>query len=548
MPREFDQYRRLVENLPDGFARHRIVLDKNGAPVDYIFMEVNSPFEALTGLSRDALIDRRVSEVLPAIAESQFDWIGTYGLVAVTGEPASFEQFSEALGKWYEVTAYSDEPGHFTTVFHDITDRKRIEEALRASEVRFRSLFEQSIDGIYIGTPEGEIVDVNQAWLDLFGYERKDLVNLGVTDLYAEPSDRIDFIRRMNETGFVRDEVRYRRKNGSVFDCQRIQVAIREDSGKVVVYQGVNRDITEQKRAERALRESEEDYRSLFDESMDAICVVSMDGSTVKANRAWLELFGYTNEELEHFNILQIYVDPSERDNFKRNVARVGVIEDEVQFKKKDGTVFNCARAVVARRNLEGDIVAYQAIMRDVTPQKRHEAELERLARFDALTGILNRRSIIEKLDEWIRHVRRYKGRLSVAMIDIDFFKRVNDRHGHQVGDRVLTDVARMLQRSIRLTDFVGRYGGEEFLAILPRTGAPGAAAMGERIRASQQGMPMHDAEGTPFHVTVSIGIAELHEDDDIDVIIERADAAMYRAKSAGSNTVEVDATYHEAE
>lgn len=170
--------------------------------------------------------------------------------------------------------------------------------------------------------------------------------------------------------------------------------------------------------------------------------------------------------------------------------------------------------------------------------KKNHE--LERLAYFDALTGILNRHAILAKLAEWLVHVQRYGERLSVAMLDIDHFKQVNDTRGHRTGDRVLSEVARVLQRSIRQTDFVGRYGGEEFLIILPSTDVAGAAIMGERIRSAIEGTPMSDTSSGSFPLTVSIGVAEHASADNEDLLVSRADAALYRAKELGRNRVEV--------
>ena len=167
-------------------------------------------------------------------------------------------------------------------------------------------------------------------------------------------------------------------------------------------------------------------------------------------------------------------------------------------------------------------------------------SELEQLAYYDMLTGLYNRRSILEKLNEWLRHVRRYKGALSVVMLDIDYFKQVNDLHGHRVGDSVLADLAEFMRRSVRQTDLVGRYGGEEFLIILPRTDATGAATMARRICEALRGAPLHDAGGGALKVTASLGAAEYCEGDDEDSLISRADAALYRAKEAGRDRVEV--------
>ncbi len=137
MKYDSDKYRLLIESLPDAFAYHRIVLDDHGTPVDYIFLEVNSAFEEMTGLKREEIIGKKVTEVHPGIVESAFDWIGTYGRVALTGEAICFEQYFEPLGHFYEVTAYAESDNCFSVIFKDNTGskEKRIkEEALRKSQ------------------------------------------------------------------------------------------------------------------------------------------------------------------------------------------------------------------------------------------------------------------------------------------------------------------------------------------------------------------------------------------------------------------------------
>jgi PAS domain S-box-containing protein len=126
------KYRSLFENMHSGFAYHQILTDEDGRPVDYRFIEINDAFEAQTGLERDTVVDKRVKEFLPDIEKAKFDWIGTYGKVALTGEPAHFEHYyDDPLNRWYSVAAYSPAQDHFATIFSDITDAKRAEEALR---------------------------------------------------------------------------------------------------------------------------------------------------------------------------------------------------------------------------------------------------------------------------------------------------------------------------------------------------------------------------------------------------------------------------------
>jgi PAS domain S-box-containing protein len=126
------KYMNLFENLMDGFAYHKVVTDKNCEPVDYIFLEVNSAYERLTGLRRNDLIGKRVTEVLPSIVDSEFDWIGTFGRVGLTGESIRVEQYSEPLGRWYAVNGFCPEPGTFAVLFEEITERKAKEQTVRA--------------------------------------------------------------------------------------------------------------------------------------------------------------------------------------------------------------------------------------------------------------------------------------------------------------------------------------------------------------------------------------------------------------------------------
>ncbi len=129
------KYRMLMEHLPDAFAYHRLLTDSEGNPEDYIFLDVNRAFTEMTGLTREQVKGRKVTDVLPGITNTGFDWIGTYGRVALDGETACFEQYSEPLDRWYGVTAYSDEPGCFAVLFRDITSSK-----LKESETLNKSI------------------------------------------------------------------------------------------------------------------------------------------------------------------------------------------------------------------------------------------------------------------------------------------------------------------------------------------------------------------------------------------------------------------------
>ena len=504
-----DRFRSLLHHLPDGFALHQIVLDDGGKPIDYIFLEVNPAFEALTGVVRGQIIGHKVTEVLPGIAASGFDWIGTYGRIALTGESVSFEQYSEPLERWYAVTAYRDAPGQFVTLFHDVTERRRTEEALRSqrtvteqlleqtlagfwdwdipggieylsptfkrmlgyepqelpdipeswqrlayqedlpglfdlvrqhfesrgkvpfryevryrhrdgstiwvictgqviawdergnplrmigchvditeqkrmetalrqSEERYRALFELSNDAAYLVTLDGRILDVNPAWHSLLGYTPEDLAHVTMYDIYVDPSEYdTRFIPAIVTEGrLIEREARFKRKDGIALDCICSVVARRNEAGDIMYLQGLVRDVTAQKQIARALEASERKFRRIFEESRDAIYLGRPDGSVIDANQRFLDLFGYTRDDLLSINAIEFYVNPQERADFVRRMDEFGSVRDEVWYRRKDGSQFLCQRSQAAHKDDSGVVIAYQAIVRDITAGNRAEQTL----------------------------------------------------------------------------------------------------------------------------------------------------------------------------
>lgn len=167
---------------------------------------------------------------------------------------------------------------------------------------------------------------------------------------------------------------------------------------------------------------------------------------------------------------------------------------------------------------------------------QRRAEELDRMSRLDALTGLHNRRHLDEHLRATVSAAKRRKQWLAVLMIDVDHFKSVNDSLGHAAGDEVLCEVARRLTRALRAEDVAGRWGGEEFLVLLPQTDAEGAVVVGERVRALVDKGPVRLADGE-VPVTVSVGVAGGLGPDGDD-LVQRADTALYEAKAAGRNRV----------
>lgn len=186
--------------------------------------------------------------------------------------------------------------------------------------------------------------------------------------------------------------------------------------------------------------------------------------------------------------------------------------------------------------NEKGEVPYVIEYVRNITERKRMEKELERLATTDRLTQVYNRTRFEEVIDREIQEARRYNHPLSMIMLDIDHFKEVNDRHGHNTGDYVLKAIASIIRDKLREIDYIVRWGGEEFIIINPNTNARGAGLLAERLRKAIEGYRFEEVG----RITVSFGVTQFRMDDTSDSFIKRADDAMYLAKQKGRNRTEV--------
>ncbi len=163
---------------------------------------------------------------------------------------------------------------------------------------------------------------------------------------------------------------------------------------------------------------------------------------------------------------------------------------------------------------------------------------LYRQATRDPLSGLFNRRALMERIEEEVVRAKRHKRTLSILFLDLDRFKRINDKFGHLTGDEVLKAFARLMEEQLRKTDVVGRYGGEEFLVVLPETDMVSAEEVAERIRTACATRPVSDPENAVVHFTTSVGVAQLREGETTDALLTRADDSLYRAKESGRDCV----------
>ena len=262
----------------------------------------------------------------------------------------------------------------------DITERREFEERLRESEHKFRSLFEQSRDAISINALDGSAIDANQAWADMLGYTLDEVKSLHANDIYAVTGARAEFLADIERDGFVSDVSRFRRKDGTVIVCQRSVVPRRDSEGKIVAFQGVYRDITEQLERERALRESEVRFRATFEQAAVGVAMVAPNGRWLRVNERLCAIVGYSRDEL----LTKTFQDITYTDDLDTDLGYVRQLLDgalptysmEKRYIRKDGSTVWVNLTVSMVRTATGDPDYFISVVEDISDRREIEAAL----------------------------------------------------------------------------------------------------------------------------------------------------------------------------
>ena len=337
-----EHYRSLFENMLDGFAYCKMLYDDQNRPTDFVYLAVNSAFEDLTGLRNVA--GKRVTEVIPGIKELTPELLEIYGRVASSGRPERFEIDFKPLAMYLSISVYSPEAGYFVAVFDNITERKRAEEALRESESRYRALFENVGEGIVLVDAEERIVSANPAAETIFGVSPGDLAGRDLQEFVTPERDaalrKETRLRQAGQESIYETEIT--RPDGEERNLLVTSSPLLDQFQQYEGAIGVFRDITERKRAEEALRESEERFSTVFRASPASVAMArDSDGRFTDVNAAWEDLTGYTRSEaLGHTSIeLNLWADPRHRERLSQTARAGGPSRDEVQIRHKSGEI-----------------------------------------------------------------------------------------------------------------------------------------------------------------------------------------------------------------
>lgn len=442
---------------------------------------------------------------------------------------------------------FKDENGNIICwqgIIIDITERKRAEETLKENEERYRNLFENANDVVYVHDLEGNYISVNKAAEKIFGYKRKELLKMNMSRI-VEPEDlelaRQKLAEKAERIKHSTYEIRGLTKSGRLVPLEISSCGIYQD-GQLVAVQGIARDITKRKRAEEALRESEARFRDLFENANDLIYTHDLQGNFTSLNRAGELITGYAREEALKMNISQV-VAPDflemARQKTLRKLGGDAPTSYELQILKKDGrrATLELSTQLIFK---DGKPVGVQGIARDITERKLAEEQLQYNALYDTLTDLPNRAHFMKQLTlaaERAELERRF--RFAVLFLDLDRFKIINDSLGHVIGDKLLVEIAERLKSCVRPSDVIARLGGDEFTILLTIKNEADAVQVAERLL-QKLSKPFRLANYEVF-TSASIGIIVSDEmRRKPEEYLRDADTAMYHAKESGKARYEV--------
>jgi len=427
--------------------------------------------------------------------------------------------------------------------------RRLAEEALRASEVKYRGLFETIIEGVYQSGRDGRLRSVNPAFVSILGYgSAEELYALpSVATLYWNPADRAEFIRRVESEGEIRSaEFLMRRRDGEQVVILENARAVRDSANRITHYEGTIADITERKRAEQAVFAEKERAQVTLQSIGDAVISTDADGRIEYINPVAESLTAWTLEDARGRPIGEVLslVNEITREPIENPLLCVlgggeaSSPADHSVLVTRSGHEVAIQESAAPICDRQGRVIGAVIVFHDVTKERRLKRALSYQASHDALTGLINRREFDNRLHAAVLSAQRGEGTYALLYIDLDQFKVVNDTCGHQAGDRLLRDVTGLLQARVRASDTIARLGGDEFGVLLEGCTVEQSTRIAEGVRQAIRDYRFVWG-ATTLSVGASVGVVQITaETESVANVMSAADIACYAAKDEGRNRV----------
>ena len=555
--RHIEQLRETIAHLREELARQpdrlfRYLVDHTADAMlvsdaaDGRIVEANDQACSYLGYSREEILALRVPDISRSFETST--WEEQVALVRSTGRRLVQTEHRRRDGVLVptEVSLrYAPgEPNDYVVgVMRDISERQRFLAELAESEARLRVLIEAVPDAVQFKDGEGRWLVANSVCLDLFGLPES--MRHGLTD--AEIGERVPALQKAMAACLASDEEAWASAathhteevvigaDGRKTYWDVIKVPLFHADGRRRALVVVSRDVTARQEAETELRLA----ASVFKSSREGIAITDAEARILDVNDAFCRITGYPRDEVVGQNprLLRsgLHGEPF-YETMWGSIRDHGFWSGEVWNRRRDGSTYLETLTITAVKDAKGDVTYYVGIFSDITVLKQHERQLEQIAHYDALTGIPNRVLLADRMRQAIAQAKRDGGCLAVGYLDLDGFKPINDRYGHEAGDRLLVEIARRLKATLRDSDTVARLGGDEFVFLMAGNGkSECCTTYMERILGAIT-RPV-DLQGHAVTISASVGVTLFPQDDgDPDMLLRHADQAMYQAKQNGRN------------
>lgn len=509
--------------------------------------DVNTATERVTGIGRDNLIGSDFADYFTDPGQARAGYQKVFSQGFVTDYPLAIRHASgRVTDVLYNATVYRDTQGKVLGVFaaaRDITERQRMEARLADSESRLRTIIENEPECIKVINAEGRLVQMNPAGLKMLEADSEaQVVGRPVFDMVA-PEYRAAYAelhQRVIAGNTVHMEYEAIGLKGGRRWLETHAVPMQEADGKVA-HLAVTRDISERKQAEHQLR-----IAATVFEAQEGMMVTDANNDILSVNQAFTDMTGYSVDEVVGRNPGLLRSGQHTREFYATmwaSITNTGTWEGEIWNRRKNGEIYPELLTITAVKDPNGNVTHYVATHTDITQRKAAAEEIERLAFYDPLTRLPNRRLLLDRLKPALAASQRNGRRGALLFIDLDKFKTLNDTLGHDMGDLLLQQVAARLVACVRENDTVARLGGDEFVVMLqdlseqPLEAAKQAESTGNKIRAilnQPYQLASHDYVSTP-----SIGAVLFSgQERTVDELLKNADIAMYQAKTSGRNAL----------
>lgn len=503
------------------------------------FLYVNKQVERNTGYTAQEMLEMTPVDLKPEYTTQSFSAL-MEPLINGSKEYLLFEtKHQRKDGSQYDVEirvqcSNVENKQQFVVFANDISERKRAEIQLRQSEDKFRKITENSLMGIFIY--QDYILYSNDVFASMVGYSIEELLRMEVWSifpLYEQQKYKNIVKRRLEGENFSKEynDIKVMTKNAKVKTIRVITQTIPYNDSYAGICTVMDiTDINDAKQQLKLLAQAIEQTDSL-------IRITDKNGIITYVNDSLVAHTGYKQVELLGKKIGMFKSGRHDKAFYKELWSTIlagktyrGVFIN----KKKDKTIYYEEETITPMMDNEGEIQHFIATSQDITGRVKMEKKLQRLANTDSLTGLYNRYRMNEELKKEIDRASRYNNTFALIMIDIDYFKTVNDTYGHDVGDYVLRELSNILSKLIRESDCFGRWGGEEFLIIAPTINQEQLIKFANKLKEAIAANTFNYVSS----LTISVGATLFHKNDRKETVLKRVDEALYHSKKEGRNRV----------